>query len=49
MSRTRIPLDAYDKRPPEMDNYLQHFGWHMNKKTRRVRYQQNEEAESCYQ
>ena len=32
MSRTRIPLDAYDKRPPEMDNYLSHFGWHMNKK-----------------
>lgn len=32
MSRTRIPLDTYDKRPPEMNNYLQHFGWHMNKK-----------------
>lgn len=32
MSRTRTPLDSYDKRPPEMENYLRHFGWHMNKK-----------------
>jgi len=30
--RTRIPLDIFDKRPPEMEQYQRHFGWHFNKK-----------------
>lgn len=32
MSRTRIPLDTYDWRPPELKQYLRNFGFHFNKK-----------------
>ena len=30
--RTRTQLDTFDKRPPELEQYLKHFGWHFNKK-----------------
>lgn len=26
------PLDLYEKRPPEMDDYLSHYGWTFNRK-----------------
>lgn len=30
--RARIPLDTFDKRPQEMEQYLKHYGWHFNRK-----------------
>lgn len=27
-----MSLDTYEKRPKEMENYLQYYGWHFNKK-----------------
>lgn len=32
MSRTRRPLDTFDKRPRDLENYLKFFGFHFNKK-----------------
>lgn len=32
MSRARRPLDTFDKRPRDLENYLKFFGFHFNKR-----------------